>query len=171
MNDAPNTKEAKQPRDWGPWKILIPALILLCAGGTLGLVLRMPGKIRQNPTTEAPPVNVEVEVVAPLPELADTFELPAVVEANRVVTVSAEVEGRIERVVGEDGIARTHRREGCRRHLESRFGEVMVTRRGYGGAGSGQCISPGCTAESATGQVLARTARGAGAGGHSGIVR
>ena len=40
-----------------------------------------------------------------------------------------------DRVVGEDGIARTHRREGCRRHLESRFGEVMVTRRGYGGRG------------------------------------
>ena len=40
-----------------------------------------------------------------------------------------------DRVVGEDGIPRTHRREGCRRHLESRFGEVMVTRRGYGGRG------------------------------------
>ncbi len=103
VNDAANTKEAKQRRHWGPWKLLIPALILLCAGGTLGLVLRTPGKIRQNPTTEAPPVNVEVEVVAPLPELADTFELPAVVEANRVVTVSAEVEGRIERVAGEEG--------------------------------------------------------------------
>ena len=40
-----------------------------------------------------------------------------------------------ERVVGEDGIARTHRREGCQRRLETRFGEVIVTRRGYGGRG------------------------------------
>jgi len=40
-----------------------------------------------------------------------------------------------ERVVGEDGIARTHLREGCTRRLESRFGEVIVTRRGYGGRG------------------------------------
>jgi hypothetical protein len=40
-----------------------------------------------------------------------------------------------ERVVGEDGVARTHRREGCKRRLESRFGEVIVTRRGYGGRG------------------------------------
>ena len=40
-----------------------------------------------------------------------------------------------ERVVGEDGVARTHRREGCQRRLESRFGEVIVTRRGYGGRG------------------------------------
>jgi hypothetical protein len=36
-----------------------------------------------------------------------------------------------ERVVGADGIARTHRREGCTRCLETRFGEVIVTRRGY----------------------------------------
>ncbi len=40
-----------------------------------------------------------------------------------------------ERVVGEDGLARTHRREGCRRPLETRFGEVIVTRRGYGARG------------------------------------
>jgi hypothetical protein len=38
-----------------------------------------------------------------------------------------------ERVIGADGMARTHRREGCRRCLETRFGGVIVTRRGYGG--------------------------------------
>jgi|OpeIllAssembly_1097287.scaffolds.fasta_scaffold19668_2 hypothetical protein len=38
-----------------------------------------------------------------------------------------------ERVVGADGNPRTHRREGCTRRLETRFGEVIVTRRGYGG--------------------------------------
>jgi hypothetical protein len=38
-----------------------------------------------------------------------------------------------ERVVSADGVARTHHREGCRRCLETRFGEVIVTRRGYGG--------------------------------------
>jgi hypothetical protein len=38
-----------------------------------------------------------------------------------------------ERVVGAEGIARTQRREGCKRRLETRFGEVIVTRRGYGG--------------------------------------
>jgi hypothetical protein len=40
-----------------------------------------------------------------------------------------------ERVVSEDGIPRTHRREGCERRLETRFGEVMVRRRGYGARG------------------------------------
>jgi hypothetical protein len=40
-----------------------------------------------------------------------------------------------KQVVGEDGIARTHRRKDCRRRLETRFGEVMVRRRGYGARG------------------------------------
>ena len=40
-----------------------------------------------------------------------------------------------ERVVGADGVARTHHRAGCTRCLETRFGEVIVTRRGYGGRG------------------------------------
>jgi hypothetical protein len=41
----------------------------------------------------------------------------------------------LEGVVGEDGLSRTHRRAGCKRALESRFGEVVVIRRGYGGRG------------------------------------
>jgi hypothetical protein len=40
-----------------------------------------------------------------------------------------------ERVVGADGNPRSHRRAGCTRRLETRFGEVIVTRRGYGGRG------------------------------------
>jgi len=41
----------------------------------------------------------------------------------------------LECVVGEDSLSRTHRRAGCKRALETRFGEVVVTRRGYGGRG------------------------------------
>lgn len=37
--------------------------------------------------------------------------------------------------MGADGSPRTHRHEGCARRLETRFGEVIVTRRGYGGRG------------------------------------
>ena len=46
------------------------------------------------------------------------------------------------RVVGEDGIVRPHRREGGKRNLETRFGEVITTRRGYGGRE--ECLAPGC---------------------------
>jgi hypothetical protein len=40
-----------------------------------------------------------------------------------------------EQVIGEDGLPRTHRRAGCQRRLETRFGEVRVTRRGDGARG------------------------------------
>ena len=40
-----------------------------------------------------------------------------------------------EKVIGEDGLARTHHRAGCNRRLETRFGEVTVTRLGYGARG------------------------------------
>ena len=40
-----------------------------------------------------------------------------------------------ERVMGAAGVARTHRRESCKRDLETRFGEVTVSRRGYGARG------------------------------------
>lgn len=47
---------------------------------------------------------------------------------------SAEEQVR-ECVVGEDGRTRAHRREGCERDLETRFGQVIVSRRSYGARG------------------------------------
>ena len=72
-------------------------------------------------------------------------ELEAMVQAEGSELLRRLIQGHLdqrgheepmrERVVGADGVARTHRREGCRRCLETRFGEVIVTRRGYGGRG------------------------------------
>lgn len=72
-------------------------------------------------------------------------ELEAMVQAEGSELLRRLIQGHLdqrsreepmhERVVGADGVARTHRREGCTRCLETRFGEVMVTRRGYGGRG------------------------------------
>ncbi len=76
---------------------LIPAGLVVIALVLVGLVAQMP----QNATPPAPhevvPVNVTVQLVQAVPLLADTFELTAVVEPNRVVKVAAEVAGRIER--------------------------------------------------------------------------
>ena len=44
-------------------------------------------------------------------------------------------EPRHEKQIGADGEARTHRRADCPRALETRFGEVSVSRMGYGGRG------------------------------------
>lgn len=77
--------------------------LAICAGlialGVVGVVLvaRMPPASSPLPPTELAPVNVKTCRVTPVPELPDTFDLTAVVEPERVVRVSAEVAGRIER--------------------------------------------------------------------------
>jgi len=45
--------------------------------------------------------------------------------------VRAGEEVRRESVTGSDGVVRNHRREGCKRSLETLFGEIFVTRVGY----------------------------------------
>jgi len=72
-------------------------------------------------------------------------ELEAIVQAEGSEWLRRMVQGPLDqrsaqepirvRVVGEDGTPRTHRREACRRRLETRLGEGIVTRRGYGGRG------------------------------------
>jgi hypothetical protein len=72
-------------------------------------------------------------------------ELEAMVQAEGSELLRRLIQGHLdqrgvgepirERVVGEDAVERTHHREGCTRRLETRFGEVIVTRRGYGGRG------------------------------------
>jgi len=81
----------------------VKAVIILAAIAILTVIMKMPAKKKDAPPTEAPPVNVTVMTVTAEPQLADTFDLPAVVEPNRIVTVSAEVGGRIERIPPEEG--------------------------------------------------------------------
>jgi membrane fusion protein (multidrug efflux system) len=83
----------------------IKVIIVLVAAGLLMAVSKIPKEDRQAPPTEAPPVNVSVLTVTAEPEVPDTFGLPAVIEPNRVVTIAAEVAGRIERIGPEKGDA------------------------------------------------------------------
>ncbi len=72
-------------------------------------------------------------------------EVEAIVQAEGNELLRLLIQGHLDqrsreepvcaRVVGADGNPRTQRRAGCTRHLETRFGEVMVTRWGYGGRG------------------------------------
>jgi membrane fusion protein (multidrug efflux system) len=84
------------------WSV-VKAFIVLAAIAGLTAIVKMPGRKKDAPPAEAPPVNVTVMTVTTEPQLADTFKLPAVVEPNKVVTVSAEVGGRIERIPLEEG--------------------------------------------------------------------
>jgi membrane fusion protein (multidrug efflux system) len=95
--------EIRKKSSSGLLRNAIKAVIILAAIAILIVIMKMPAKKREAPATEAPPVNVTVMTVTAEPQLADTFELPAVVEPNRIVTVSSEVGGRIERIPPTEG--------------------------------------------------------------------
>lgn len=99
---SPKTKTGKDTKGWLRRNVL-KAVIAAIAVVAVILVGRLDEKDREAPAAPAPPVNVTIMTVVAEPNLADTFELPAVVEPNRVVTVSAEFEGRIERIPCKEG--------------------------------------------------------------------
>jgi membrane fusion protein (multidrug efflux system) len=79
------------------------AVIILAVIAALTVITKLPSRKQDAPPTTAAPVNVTVMTVVSEPQLAETFDLPAVVEPNRIVTVSAEVAGRIERIPPKKG--------------------------------------------------------------------
>ncbi len=74
-----------------------PAAIIALALMGVCLVAMIPADKPALPTVEQPAVNVNVKNIQTTDVMADTFVLTAVVEPERVVKVSAEVSGRIER--------------------------------------------------------------------------
>ena len=100
-----NNKSSKISKKKNSWlrRNAVKAVIILVAVAILAVIIKMPAKKREAPATEAPPVNVTVMTVTAEPQLADTFDLPAVVEPNRIVTIASEVSGRIERIPLEEG--------------------------------------------------------------------
>jgi membrane fusion protein (multidrug efflux system) len=101
-NKSPETRTGKISQGWLR-RNATKAVIILAAIAILTVITKMPSRKRDAPPTEAPPVNVTVMAVIAEPQLADTFDLPAIVEPNRIVTVSAEVAGRIERIPQKEG--------------------------------------------------------------------
>jgi membrane fusion protein (multidrug efflux system) len=81
----------------------VKAFIILVAIGILIAITKIPSQKQGASVTEAPPVNVTVMTVQTEPQVADTFDLPAVIEPNRIITISAEVSGRIESIPLEKG--------------------------------------------------------------------
>ncbi len=95
MNTAAEPRKPGKPE--GRWRSRLVAGSLLLAGVVaVGVIASMPTPKTQPPPVERMPVNVEVRRVEPAPEIADSFEITAVVQPYTVVRVSAEVPGRIE---------------------------------------------------------------------------
>ncbi len=103
MSDSsPPTPESKARRGWFR-RNFAKLLVVLVAVAVLAGVSAVPPRNRETPPGEPAPVNVKVIEVVAIPELADTFRLPAVIEPNRVVTVAAEVAARVEKIPLEEG--------------------------------------------------------------------
>ncbi len=101
-NQSPETRTGKISQRWLR-RSATKAVIVLAAIAALTAITKIPTQKRDAPPTEAPLLNVTVITVIAEPQLADTFDLPAIVEPNRIVTVSAEVSGRIERLPQKEG--------------------------------------------------------------------
>ncbi len=99
---VPKTKKDRTTQGW--FRRNAPKVVIIIAAITiLTLITKLPEREQYAAPTDAVPVNVKVMTVVAEPEFAETFDLPAVVEPNRIVTVSAEVEGRIERIPLAEG--------------------------------------------------------------------
>ena len=89
----------KSPENTSRWWLRRNArklITILAAIAVLTVLTKLPERKRDAPPTEPVALNVTVMEVKAEPNLADTIDLPAVVEPNRIVTVSAEIAGRIE---------------------------------------------------------------------------
>jgi membrane fusion protein (multidrug efflux system) len=95
--ETDNPEHSKKGRNWFI-RNFVKLIIVAAVVAALSFVTKIPKKTEETSVSEAPPVNVEVMKIKPESEFADTFKLPAVIEPNRIVTVSAEVEGRIESI-------------------------------------------------------------------------
>ncbi len=86
-----------QRKESGLARKAVKLLIVLAAIGALvGVGLGVSGNKKETPPAEVAPVKVTVMPVVAEAAFADTFELPGVVEPNKVVEVSAEADGRVE---------------------------------------------------------------------------
>ena len=106
MSEKKSAKANSRKRGW--FRRNIPIVIIIIAAITvLTILAAMPNQQRATEPTEPAPVNVTVMTIQSEPQFAETFDLPGVVEPNRIVTIAAEVEGRVERIPLAEG-SRVH---------------------------------------------------------------
>ncbi len=104
MSEKPKKGVEKRAKWLRAVRRATPALIVIAAlAGVVLIAVVLKKRDDDKPVDKRPPVNVETEVVRPMPEVLDTFEIVGRVEADRVAEVSAEAEGRVEQVFARKG--------------------------------------------------------------------
>ena len=79
------------------------AVVLLATAGVVAMAVFLPALEKKKQETQEKLINVQVMPIRPVPALIDAFILPAIVEPNVTVTVSAEVAGRVEKINCKEG--------------------------------------------------------------------
>lgn len=74
----------------------IPLTVVAIALAAMVIVALIPRHKVEPPREEVPPVPVKVLLIQPRSNIADTFDLPGLIEPINIVKVAAEVSGRIE---------------------------------------------------------------------------
>jgi len=104
MSDSsPKSKANRTGRSW--LRTIVTLAVLLGAVAALAAITKIPSQKKDTAAAEPPLVNVSVTPVTAEAMLPDTFDLPAAVEPNRIVTVAAEVAASIERMPLKEGCA------------------------------------------------------------------
>ena len=99
---SPDADKQTKRRGWLR-RNLIKTIIILVALAVLWALMKMPTRQQEASSSAAPLVDVTVATVRAEPNLVDAFELPGVVEPNRIVTISAEIAGRIQEIPRQKG--------------------------------------------------------------------
>jgi membrane fusion protein (multidrug efflux system) len=106
MDNRSMKPDVSEPNRGGLARKAVKLVIVLAAIGALvGVGLGVSGNKKDIPPAEVAPVKVTVIPVVAEPTFADTFELPGVVEPNKVVEVSAEGDGKVEWIGPRKGAA------------------------------------------------------------------
>jgi membrane fusion protein (multidrug efflux system) len=99
---ATNSSLMRSRRGAAAAKIIVSMVLALAAAFVVAVVI-LPAPARKPPPKRLAPVNVTAVEIEPIPNYRHTFKLPGSVEPNRVVSVAAEVAGRIEQVPCREG--------------------------------------------------------------------
>jgi membrane fusion protein, multidrug efflux system len=114
MTDEPNNENPQKDETPGPPPLsrkrralsllrgasLPVALLVLGAGAVVSLAMLLPSRQQPEGPEKNLAVDVAIEQVALRESLADTFNIPGVVEPARIVTVAAETSARIDAYAG-----------------------------------------------------------------------
>lgn len=89
---------------WQKIKKIGITLVVVGVGGLAVIsVARMPATVEDVPEREIVPIDVQVSMIAAIPSMPDSIELPGTMEPNQIVDVPAEQRGQVSEMLVVEG--------------------------------------------------------------------